>query len=179
MEQTLVIVKPDGYERGLTGEIISRIERTGLRIIDIRVSRNEKARVDQHYPRDDDWLRIVGQKTLSDYEERGISANASLGTSDPLLIGTMIRGWLTDYMLSGPLVAMVVEGNRAVGVVRRLIGSTIPATAQTGTVRGDFSCDSPDVANAEARPVKNLVHASGDKDEAQREIGLWFGGQND
>jgi nucleoside-diphosphate kinase len=86
----------------------------------------------------------------------------------------MVRTWLTEFLLSSPVVPMVISGNRAIETVRKIIGSTLPVAAAPGTIRGDFSSDSPDLANAERRPVKNLVHASGDPDEAAREIALWF-----
>lgn len=173
-ERTLVIVKPDAYMRGLTGAVIARIEQRGLAVEAIRVSRNEREFVDNHYPRSEEWLSIVGNKTLSDYGRLGISARDRLGTDDALEIGMMVRAWLTEFMLSAPIVPMVVSGNRAIGTVRKLIGSTLPVDAAPGTIRGDYSSDSPDVANEEKRPVLNLVHASGDPEEAAREIKLWF-----
>jgi nucleoside-diphosphate kinase len=173
-ESTLVILKPDAVSRGLTGEIIARLERVGLRIDEIRVSRGESQMIDNHYPRDDQWLSIVGGKTLEDYERLGVSAKEKLGTDNPVEIGQMVRNWLSDFMSSGPIVPMIVTGNRAIETVRKIAGSTLPVAAAPGTIRGDFSSDSADAANAESRPVKNLIHASGDPEEAAREIKLWF-----
>lgn len=173
-EKTLVILKPDAYARSLTGEIIARFERCGLRLEQIRVSRDENAIIDDHYPRSDDWLGAVGGKTLADYERLGLSATEKLGTDDPIAIGQQVRAWLVEFMGSGPLVPMVLSGNRAVETVRKLVGSTLPVSADPGTIRGDYSSDSADLANDETRPVRNLIHASGDTEEAAREIKLWF-----
>jgi nucleoside-diphosphate kinase len=173
-ERTLVIVKPDAYLRGLTGVILARLERAGLRAEAMRVSRSEKEIVEDHYPRSQEWLSIVGGKTLEDYARLGISASQRLGTDDAVEIGQMVRGWLTEFLLSAPVVPMVISGNRAIETVRKIVGNTLPVVAAPGTIRGDFSSDSPDLANAERRPVQNLIHASGDPEEAAREIALWF-----
>jgi nucleoside-diphosphate kinase len=173
-ERTLVIVKPDAYRRGLTGTIIGRLEQRGLILEAIRVSCGETEIVEDHYPRSTDWLATVGGKTLDDYAKLGISVREKLGTDDAVEIGSMVRKWLTEFMLSAPIVPMIFSGNRVIETVRKLVGSTLPVAAAPGTVRGDFGSDSPDLANEEMRPVLNLVHASGDPDEAAREIKLWF-----
>ena len=173
-ERTLVIAKPDAYKRGLTGTIISRLEQRGLVLEAIRVSRGQSEIVEDHYPRSTDWLATVGGKTLDDYARLGISVSEKLGTDDAAEIGRMVRKWLTETMLSAPIVPMVFSGNRAIETVRKLVGNTLPVAAAPGTIRGDFGSDSPDLANEEMRPVLNLVHASGDPEEAAREIKLWF-----
>jgi len=173
-ERTLVIVKPDAYKRGLTGAILARLERCGLVVEAVRISQHEVEIIEEHYPRTEDWLATVGSKTLADYAKLGIGAKDRLGTDDATEIGRMVRKWLTEFMLSGPVVPMVISGNRAIETVRKLIGHTLPVAAAPGTIRGDFSSDSPDLANDELRPVLNLVHASGDPEEAAREIKLWF-----
>lgn len=173
-EKTLVIIKPDAYQRRLTGEILARFERAGLKVEQIRVSQGENETIDDHYPRDEAWLAAVGSKTLADYEMLGVSAQGRLGTVNPVDIGRTVRGWLITFMQSAPIVPMVLSGNRAVETVRKLVGSTLPVGAAPGTVRGDFSTDSADLANDELRSVRNLIHASGDSEEAEREIKLWF-----
>jgi nucleoside-diphosphate kinase len=173
-QRTLVIVKPDAYTRGLTGEILARLEQRGLVIEAMRVSRNETAIIEDHYPRTEEWLAVVGGKTLESYADQGISARERLGTDDAVEIGRMVRAWLSEYLLSSPIVPMVISGNQAIETVRKLVGGTLPYKALPGTIRGDFSSDSPDVANEQRRPVQNLVHASGDPEEADREIKLWF-----
>jgi nucleoside-diphosphate kinase len=177
-ERTLLIVKPDGYARGLTGQILARAERCGLRLIAIRVSNGEAAMIGAHYPQDEGWLGTVGGKTLTDHERLGISVSERLGTNDPVQIGRLVRQWLVEFLSSGPLVPIVLSGNRAIETVRKLVGNTLPINAAPGTIRGDFSSDSTDAANEARRPVANLVHASGDLAEAEREIALWYPGLN-
>lgn len=175
-EKTLVILKPDAYARSLSGEIIARFERCGLKLEQIRVSRGEDAIIDDHYPRDEGWLGTVGSKTLADYERLGLSATERLGTDDAVAIGRQVRGWLVEFLSSDALVPMVLSGNRAIETVRKIVGNTLPVAAAPGTIRGDYSSDSADLANDETRPVRNLIHASGDPEEAEREIKLWFPG---
>ena len=174
MERTFVMVKPDGVERGLVGEIIATFERAGLRIVRLRMVRATRELVQKHYPDTEEWLSIVGGKTIEGYEEIGLNAKAELGTDDAVEIGKMVKGWLVDFITSGDVVAMVLEGNAAVRNVRRIVGATIPVKADPGSIRGRFSLDTPDAANREKRPVKNLIHASGEVEEAKFEIGLWF-----
>ena len=174
MERTLVIVKPDGVERGLVGSVLARFEATGLRIRQLEMRVPSREIVSAHYPSDDAWLRTVGSKTLEDYASKNVDPISKLGTSDSLEIGRRVKGWLVDFMSSGPVVVVVLEGNRSIDAVRKLVGATLPVLAAPGTIRGDFSTDSPDLANDEQRPVRNLIHASGDADEAEREIKLWF-----
>ncbi len=173
-ERTLVIIKPDAYKRGLTGAILARFEQRGLALEEIRISQGEYKVLEDHYPRTEEWLSTVGGKTLADYAKLGLSARERLGTDDPAEIGRTVRKWLVDFMLSGPVVALVLSGNRAIETVRKIVGHTLPVLAAPGTIRGDYSSDSADLANDELRPVLNLVHASGDPDEAAREIKLWF-----
>lgn len=173
-EQTLVLLKPDAVERKLTGRIITTLEDAGLSISNIKMLTADKDTLTAHYPSDDKWLGIVGGKTLEDYQASGKDASAEFGSNDPVEIGKVIKSWLVDFMASGPIVALVVEGNEAVKNVRRLVGHTLPCKAEPGSIRGRFSCDSPSAANTEKRPVTNLIHASGEVDEAEFEIGLWF-----
>lgn len=174
MEQTLVIIKPDAVERNLIGEILARFERAGLSPVNIQLRRASQDLLAQHYPNDNEWLGSVGQKTLDDYKNQGLDPASILGTDDAIEIGKMVKSWLVDFMASGNIVVMVLEGNRAVQSVRKIVGGTLPVDAAPGTIRGDYSTDSPDIANRERRPVKNLIHASGDPEEADREVGLWF-----
>jgi nucleoside-diphosphate kinase len=173
-ERTLVLIKPDACRRGLAGAILARFETRGLWIDNIRLSRGEAGTVSEHYSQDPAWLRAIGAKTMTDYAATGQDPVAALGTSDPEAIGRQVRGWLLDFMLSGPVIAVAITGNRAVEAVRATVGATLPVAAAAGTIRGDYSCDSADLANQEARAVANLIHASGSRDEAERELRLWF-----
>ena len=173
-EKTLVLIKPDGVKRGLTGEIIRRIEQRGLKIIALDMLWPKAHEMDNHYPKGDDFLRGLGEKSLATYHKFNLDAHKELGTADALEIGKMVRSWLVDYMTSGPVVKMIVQGLHAVEMVRKLCGNTMPAHAEMGTVRGDFSVDSAALANSQKRAVHNIVHASGSIAEAEMEIKLWF-----
>jgi len=174
-ERTYVMVKPDGVKKGLTGEIIRRFEQRDLKIVALEMFQPTVDQIDNHYPKDEAWIRRLGQKTLGTYEKYGLDAQEQLGTADDLEIGKMVRKWLIDYMTSAPLVRMVVEGVHAVDMVRKICGATLPYLSDMGTIRGDFSADSPAVANSEKRAVMNLVHASETPSEAEHEIKHWFG----
>ena len=173
-EKTLLLVKPDGVKRGLTGDIISRLEARGLKIIALEMIHATKDQMDDHYPKDEKWITRIGQKTLDTYEKYGFDTKEELGTIDPLKIGQMVRKWLIDFMTSAPLVKMVVQGVHAVDMVRKLAGNTMPALSEMGTIRGDFSVDSAAAANRDKRAVHNLVHASETPEEAKHEIKHWF-----
>ncbi len=175
MEQTLVIVKPDGVVRGLTGEILSRFEKVGLKLVAAKMVTSKKELAEKHYPKDRDELWTgIGQKTLENYENLGIDPVEMLGTADKKEIGHMVRVWLLDYITSGPVFAVVLEGPHAVEHVRKICGHTLPLLSAPGTIRGDFSYDSAYLANTGKRAIKNLIHASGTVEEAKYEIPLWF-----
>ena len=175
MERTFVLIKPDSIKRGLIGEIISRFERVGLKIEDLRMIQASSEVVAQLYPDDEKWLRSVGNKMSQTYKKYEKDIVSEMGTDDTLELGKMVRQWLVDYTASEPVVIMILVGNHAVDLVRKLIGDTNPIFAQPGTIRGDFSMDSADNANSSGRAIYNLVHASGGQEEAEREIALWFG----
>lgn len=168
------MLKPDCIQRGLVGDCIARFEKAGLKVVALKMVRCTKNIAEKHYPDTTEWLKAVGQKTLKTYAEYGLDAKADLGTDNDLEIGKIVKKWLVDFICTTPVICMVIEGNHAVDVVRKIIGNTIPLFAQSGTIRGDYSADSPDLANKKRRPVRNLIHASGDLEEAKREIALWF-----
>ncbi len=174
-EKTFVLVKPDGVKKGLVGEIIRRFEQRDLKIVALEMFQPTKEQIHDHYPKDEAWIRRLGQKSLSTYEKYGLDPVAILGSSDELEIGKMVRGWVIDFMMSAPLVKMVIQGVHAVDTVRKIAGPTLPFLADMGTIRGDFSIDSPALANSEKRAVMNLLHASETPDEARHEIEHWFG----
>ncbi len=173
-EKTLVIIKPDGVKRGLTGEIIRRIEQRGLKIIALTMFTATAEDLEKHYSQAKEYLESLGNKTLATYAKYGLDAQKEMGTSDPEKIGGLVQKWLIDFMTSGPLVKMIIQGLHAVEMVRKLVGPTMPSQAEMGTIRGDFSVDSAALANAQKRAVHNLVHASGTIEEANKEIALWF-----
>lgn len=175
MEKTLVLVKPDAVKRNLVGEIIGRFEKAGLKLVAAKMVRPDHDLAHKHYPTQRrEFIEGMGHKTLGSYKEGGMSPKEHLGTDDPHEIGLMVQSWLADFLSSGPVMAIVLEGKGAIQQVRDIAGHTIPANADPGTIRGDFSDDDPIKANAEKRAIHNLVHASGDKEEADFEINLWF-----
>jgi len=173
-EVTLVLIKPDGVKRGLIGEIIKRLEQRGLKIIALAMEEPNKEKIDGHYPKNKEWITRLGNKTLATYEKYKVSSKKRHGTSDPYKIGMQVRKWLIDYMASGPIVKMVVKGIHAIDMVRKLAGTTLPYKAQLGSIRGDFSVDSPVAANQDKRAIHNIVHASENEQEAKHEIAYWF-----
>ncbi|MEK7189330.1 MAG: nucleoside-diphosphate kinase [Patescibacteria group bacterium] len=174
-EITFLMVKPDAVRRGLTGEVIRRIEQVGLKIVGLRMFKPTNKQIDEHYPKDRAWINRLGEKTLATYAKYGYDTVAELGTDKAEKIGPMVRKWLIEFMNSGPVVAMVVKGVHAVGMTRKLAGSTMPSDSELGTIRGDFSVDSAAAANRDKRAVHNLVHASETEKEAEHEINHWFG----
>ncbi len=173
-ERTLVFLKPDGVQRGLIGEALRRFERAGLKVVGMKMVRATPALLDTHYPNDEGFLRTIGGKTKEAFEAAGLDVRKETGTEDLMAIGRQVRGWLIDFVASAPVAAFVLQGTHAVSVVRKIVGDTLPFRAAPGTIRGDFSADSPTVANLQKRPVRNLIHASGTVDEANAEIALWF-----
>ncbi|OHA57614.1 MAG: nucleoside-diphosphate kinase [Candidatus Vogelbacteria bacterium GWA1_51_14] len=176
-EKTFLMIKPDGVRKGLVGEVIKRIEQRDLKIVALEMFQATHDEIDQHYPKDDAWINRLGEKTLKTYHKYSLNPKEEMGTDDPAEIGAMVREWLVDYMVSAPLVRMVIQGIHAVDMVRKIVGETIPSQADMGTIRGDYSADSPALANKEKRAVMNLVHASETPAEAAHEIEHWFGGQ--
>ncbi|OGK22462.1 nucleoside-diphosphate kinase [Candidatus Roizmanbacteria bacterium RIFCSPHIGHO2_02_FULL_37_15] len=175
MEQTLIILKPDAVERGLMGRILSRFEQMGLKIVAAKLMKTPRSLAEKHYPGNREvWLRGMGEKTLENYKKFGEDPIKLLGTNDTHEIGMMIQKWLVDYIVSGPVLAFVVEGPHAVELTRKICGNTLPFLASPGSIRGDLAYDSSYLANSGKRAIKNLVHASGSIEEAKYEIPLWF-----
>jgi len=173
-EQTFVMLKPDGVRKGLTGEIVRRFEQRDLKIVALEMFMPTRELIDSHYPKDEKWITRLGEKTSATYEKYGYDLS-ELGTTDLFEIGKLVRGWLLDFMVSSPLVKMVVQGVHAVDVVRKIAGDTMPYKADMGTIRGDFSIDSPALANKEKRAVMNILHCSETAEEAEHEVKHWFG----
>lgn len=169
-ERTLVIVKPDGVQRSLIGEIIRRYEKVGLKIVAMKMFVPNEEKIEQHYTLDPQWRRVTGEKTIKSYKEKGLTPPSE----DPLVITAAILKNLKKYMTSGPALFIVLEGAHAVKIVRKITGGTEPLTSDVGTIRGDFVLDSYQMSDADGRAVRNLVHASGSVAEADAEINHWF-----
>lgn len=169
-EQTLVLVKPDGVARALTGEILSRLERVGLKIVALKMVRPSRDLADRHYALTEEWMLGVFTKAKAKYEANG----EVFPYSDHKAYGKSIKDGLIEFIASGPIAAAVFEGEQAVALVRKLVGATEPASSAPGTIRGDLSLDTYALSNAQNRPIRNLIHASGNLDEAKNEIAIWF-----
>jgi len=169
-EKSLVVIKLDGIQRSLIGEIIKRYERVGLKLVALKMMIPTRELVHQHYTVDSNWRMENGAKTIKAYTDQGKTPP----TLDPMEMSGMTLEKLIGYLSSGPAIAMVWQGMNAVSVVRKITGTTEPRTSDVGTIRGDFTIDSYEVSNIDQRVVRNLVHASGSVEDAEKEIALWF-----
>ncbi len=170
MQKTLVLIKPDGVQRGLVGEVLHRFEAVGLKILALKMVHPSHEDVDRHYALTEEWMRAVYDKAKAKYD----ASNQAFPYSDHIAYGTEIKRGLVDFLKSAPVVAMVLEGEQAVPLVRKIVGATEPASSAPGTIRGDLSHDTYALSNSQNRPLRNLIHASGTEDEANQEIAIWF-----
>lgn len=169
-EKTLVLIKPDGIQRTLIGEIIKRLERVGLKLTAIKMIVPNDDFIEKHYTLDPEWRRITGEKTIKSYLDKGLEPPYS----DPYKVTEIILNNMKKFMTSGPVIAMVWQGVHAVKLTRKLVGGTEPFTSDVGTIRGDFVLDSYELSDVDGRAIRNLVHASGSVEDAKKEIDLWF-----
>jgi nucleoside-diphosphate kinase len=168
-ERTFVIIKPDGVQRSLVGDIIKRFERTGLKIVAMKTLLPTEEQCFAHYNKDEEWFLKKGTNIVKDREAAGVPVE-----KEAIEYGKDIIRQLATFMTAGPVVAMVLEGNQAVGVVTKLVGGTEPLTADVGTIRGDYTLDSYALSGVDGRAVRNLIHCSDQPAEAQREMAIWF-----
>ncbi|MFH0869807.1 MAG: nucleoside-diphosphate kinase [archaeon] len=169
IEKTLVLIKPDGVQRGLVGEIITRFERVGFKIIGMKMVYADKEIAGKHYQADEDWFLAVGKKQKDAYAKKGLSIDKT-----ERQIGIEIREFLMAFLSMSPVVALIVEGHNSIAHIRKLCGATSPADAIPGTIRGDLAFDSYQLADNLKRPIQNLIHASETEKDAEREIKVWF-----
>ncbi len=170
-ERTLVILKPDTIQRSLIGEIINRLERTGLKLVAAKMILPTEAKLMEHYGKDDSWYVTKGTKRKQFLIDGGVAVDSK---REPIEFGKDIIGNIVSYMKSSPVMAMVWEGNQAVAVVKKLVGSTDPTASDVGTIRGDLQIDSYSLSDTQQRALRNLLHCSDQATEAQREISIWF-----
>lgn len=168
-ERTFVIIKPDGVQRGLVGEILKRIERVGLKVSALKMVVPTEEQCWAHYNKDEAWFLKKGERTVNDRTAAGLVVD-----KEPVEYGKDIVRALVKFMTSGPVVAMVLSGNQAVGIIQKLVGGTEPLTSDVGTIRGDFTLDSYALSGQDERAVRNLIHSSDKPEEAEREIKIWF-----
>lgn len=169
-ERTLVVIKPDGVQRSLVGDIIGRFEKLGLKLVATKMLIPTEEFVEKHYTLDPEWRRITGEKRVKAAKEKG----EKLETEDPFEITAKILKVLVKYLTSGPVVAMVWQGAHSTEIVRKIVGGTEPRSSDVGTIRGDYVLDSYIMADTDGRAVRNLVHASGSAKESEAEIKHWF-----
>ena len=169
-ERTLVVIKPDGLQRTLVGEIIKRYEQIGLKLSAIKMVVPTEEFVEKHYTLDPEWRRVTGEKTIKGYKDKGQVPPSE----DPLEITGKLLTTLKKYLASGPVIAMVWQGANDIKIVRKIKGETEPLTSDVGTIRGDFVLDSYQMSDTDQRSIRNLIHASGSVKEAEMEIRHWF-----
>lgn len=168
-ERSFVAIKPDGVQRSLVGEIIKRFERTGLKLVGLKLVMATAENCWTHYNKDEKWYEEKGAIVVKNRTAAGLSVDKPAAEYGRDIIGALVK-----FMTCGPVVAMVWEGNQAVNIVKKLVGSTEPTTSDVGTIRGDLTLDSYELANLDSRAVRNLIHCSDKPEEAQREIDIWF-----
>ena len=171
-EKTLVIIKPDGIQRSLIGEIIKRYERVGLKLIGVKMMIPTEEQATKHYydVGGDEWIEEVGRKASAAYEKKGEKSPYKTYSEN----GWAILKANAKYLSAGPVIAMIWQGANAIELVRKITGATAPLLADVGTIRGDFTLDSYALADTDQRSIRNLIHASGEVDEAKKEIKIWF-----
>jgi len=168
-ERTLVILKPDAVQRGLIGETIRRIENTGLKLIALKISSATEDQLWKHYNKDEAWFIQKGERIVEERKAAGMPVD-----KEALEYGKDIIRALVKFMSAGPVVPMIWEGNQAAGIVKKIVGSTEPLSSDAGTIRGDYTLDSYELASLDERAVRNLIHCSDPAEDALREIPLWF-----
>ena len=168
-ERTLVILKPDAVQRGLIGETIKRIENTGLKLVALKFAMATEDQLWQHYNKDDAWFMKKGERTIEERKAAGMPVD-----KEAIEYGKDIIRALVKFMSCGPVVPMIWEGNQAVGIIKKIVGATEPLSSDSGTIRGDYTLDSYELASLDERAVRNLVHCSDPVADAEREIPLWF-----
>lgn len=168
-ERSLVLLKTDAVQRSLVGEIIKRLEQTGLKISALKMLNATEEQLLSHYNKDDVWYQKKGEGIVKELKEQGKKIE-----KEAIEYGKDIIRTVVTYMQASPIVAIVFEGNKAAAVVSKIVGTTEPATSDVGTIRGDYTVDSFGHATYEDRAVRNLVHQSESPEEAEREIAIWF-----
>ena len=168
-EKTFVILKPDAIQRGLVGETIKRFESVGLKLVAMKLAMAQEDLLWIHYNKDEAWFQKKGEQTIKNRQDLGMPIEKEAAEYGKDIIRALVK-----FMSCGPIVPMIFEGNQAVAVVKKIVGGTEPTTSDVGTIRGDLTLDSYELANRDERAVRNLVHCSDEVTEAEREISLWF-----
>ncbi len=168
-ERTLVLVKPDGVQRGLVGDIITRFEKKGLKLVAMKMVKPTEQQAKDHYYWSEEEKLGNGNRTIDAYKQRGVEVK-----DDPIKLAEKTQEKLFSYLQTGPIVAMVIEGAHAIQYVRQIVGAGNPLQADVGTIRADYTIDSYSFADEFNRVTRNMIHASGNVSEAERELKVWF-----
>ncbi len=169
-EKTLVLLKPDAVQRNLIGDIVSRFERAGLKIVGMKFLQPTKEQAYKHYVKNEEEIEALGNRSIEGKRKNGVEVN-----DDPKELGMSIINRLVTFLSQSPVVAIVLEGSNSIPIVRKIVGSTEPLNSDVGTIRGDYTIDSYDLADTDNRAVRNLVHASANQFDSDYEIKVWFG----
>ena len=169
-ERSLLLIKPDVLQRQIVGEILTRFERKGFKLIAMKMLNATEGQLGEHYFDDEDYLIETGEKAKKGAEERG----EDISNWDSLERGKIIRQRNIEYLTCGPIVALVLEGFGVIKGVRKILGSTSPAAGDVGTIRDDYSLDTYQLADFVSRSTRTMIHASDSVDNAEREIRIWF-----
>lgn len=169
-ERTVIFIKPEAVQRHLVGEFISKFEKRGLKMVACKLTVPTKERVGKHYPDKEEWYINTGTKTLEAYKAKGIDTGKTA-----IELAKIVRERLIEHFTDRPVLMMVWEGTHAVALGRKTAGATNCLVADIGSIRGDYSMESYDLADDRERAVHTLVHASDSIESAEKEMKLWFG----
>lgn len=169
-ERTLILVKPDVIQRQIVGEILSRFERKGFKIVGMKMVNASKEQIQDHYTDEESYLIETGEKA----KKGAIARGEDVSNWNSLEKGKIIRKNNVVYLTCGPIIAMVLEGHGVVSGVRKVLGSTSPADGDVGTIRDDYSFDTYALADYVSRATRTMLHASDSPENAEREIKIWF-----
>lgn len=169
-ERTLILIKPDVIQRQIVGEILTKFERKGFKIVAMKMVNATKKQIGEHYIDNDAYSIETGEKA----KKGAISRGQDVSNWNSLEWGRIIRNRNIAYLTAGPIIAMVLEGNGVINGVRRILGSTSPADGDIGTIRADYSFDNYALADVVSRATRTMLHASDSVENANREINIWF-----
>lgn len=169
-ERSFVILKPDAVQRSLIGEIIQRVERVGYKLVAAKFVVPTEDQLWKHYNKSEEWFAKKGQAIVDRKAAQGLPVE-----KEAVEYGKDIIRGVIKFMMAGPVLAMVWEGNQAIAVIKKMVGSTDPLSSDVGTIRGDYSLDSFSIVEHDDRgTVRNLIHCTDEVPEYEREVNIWF-----
>jgi nucleoside-diphosphate kinase len=172
-EKTLIIIKNDAIRRNLVGKILQKFEDAGLTIEALNLVKPTVDQAERHYVDDPDWEQGVGEKLLSEYDDK-MRVKQLFHTTDPVKLGRIVRSWSVKQLVNSKVVVGVVSGPAVIEKVKKLVGPRVPTDGDLSSIRGSFCSDTIKNSNARRRAIYNVVHRSSNREEAKREIGVWF-----